>query len=125
MPTALFQPAHDYDTDGCYTPAIGLDSTVNGGLNPSGALNGQCRDSWDLDSTNGRRAFPSTRTPEGRRDGRTGARRGRLPKGGQGALGRPSGAVPPSASGHRNFTNPGVLPGLQRQCEHQATRRRP
>ncbi|MCX5388627.1 NPP1 family protein [Streptomyces sp. NBC_00094] len=49
-----FQPAFDYDTDGCYpTPAIGADGTVNGGLNPSGALNGQCRDSWDLTNTNG------------------------------------------------------------------------
>ncbi|MEU2491289.1 NPP1 family protein [Streptomyces sp. NPDC007883] len=49
-----YQPAYDYDTDGCYpTPAIGPDATVNGGLNPSGALNGQCRDAWDLDNTNG------------------------------------------------------------------------
>ncbi|GAA2327618.1 NPP1 family protein [Streptomyces violaceusniger] len=49
-----FQPAFDYDTDGCYpTPAIGPDGTIAGGLNPSGALNGQCRDSWDLDNTNG------------------------------------------------------------------------
>ncbi|WP_405621309.1 NPP1 family protein [Streptomyces sp. NBC_01508] len=49
-----FQPGYDYDTDGCYpTPAIGPDGTVNPGLNPSGALNGQCRDSWDLDNTNG------------------------------------------------------------------------
>ncbi|MFD5316750.1 NPP1 family protein [Streptomyces sp. NPDC127098] len=49
-----FQPAYDYDTDGCYpTPAIGPDGTLNGGLNPSGALNGQCRDAWDLDNTNG------------------------------------------------------------------------
>jgi hypothetical protein len=49
-----FQPAYDYDTDGCYpTPAIGPDGTVNGGLEPTGDLNGECRDSWDLDSTNG------------------------------------------------------------------------
>ncbi|MFJ5265074.1 NPP1 family protein [Streptomyces sp. NPDC088387] len=49
-----FQPAYDYDTDGCYsTPAIGSDGTVNPGLNPSGALNGQCRDAVDLDNTNG------------------------------------------------------------------------
>lgn len=49
-----FQPAYDYDTDGCYsTPAIGPDGSVNEGLNPSGDLNGQCRDSWDLDNTNG------------------------------------------------------------------------
>jgi hypothetical protein len=49
-----FQPAYDYDTDGCYsTPAIGPDGTVNSGLNPTGALNGQCRDASDLDNTNG------------------------------------------------------------------------
>ncbi|NEC12163.1 hypothetical protein G3I34_07635 [Streptomyces sp. SID8014] len=48
-----YQPAYDYDTDGCYaTPALGPDGTLNGGLNPSGALNGQCRDAWDLDNTN-------------------------------------------------------------------------
>ncbi|MDG9689911.1 NPP1 family protein [Streptomyces mutabilis] len=49
-----YQPAYDYDTDGCYpTPAIGADGTVNGGLNPTGALNGNCRDAADLDNTNG------------------------------------------------------------------------
>ncbi|MER6093096.1 NPP1 family protein [Streptomyces bluensis] len=49
-----WQPAYDYDTDGCYsTPAIGPDGTVNGGLNPTGALNGECRDASDLDNTNG------------------------------------------------------------------------
>ncbi|MEV4947817.1 NPP1 family protein [Streptomyces sp. NPDC053755] len=49
-----FQPAYDYDTDGCYpTPAIGPDGTVNGGLKPSGAVNGQCRDAGDLRNTNG------------------------------------------------------------------------
>ncbi|MFF5637234.1 NPP1 family protein [Streptomyces sp. NPDC012825] len=49
-----FQPAFDYDTDGCYpTAAIGPDGTLNGGLNPSGALNGQCRDASDLAATNG------------------------------------------------------------------------
>lgn len=49
-----YQPAYDYDTDGCYpTPAIGPDGTLNGGLKPSGALNGQCRDEWDLAATNG------------------------------------------------------------------------
>jgi hypothetical protein len=49
-----YQPAYDYDTDGCYpTPAIGPDGTLNGGLKPGGAINGQCRDSWDLDNTNG------------------------------------------------------------------------
>ncbi|MGP3971541.1 NPP1 family protein [Streptomyces sp. 6N223] len=49
-----FQPAYDYDTDGCYpTPAIGPDGIVNGGLNPTGDLSGECRDAWDLDNTNG------------------------------------------------------------------------
>ncbi|GIE95556.1 NPP1 family protein [Paractinoplanes rishiriensis] len=49
-----WQPAFDYDTDGCYpTPAIGPDGRVNGGLNPTGALNGECRDASDLDNTNG------------------------------------------------------------------------
>lgn len=49
-----FQPAFDYDTDGCYpTPAIGPDGTVAPGLKPSGTLNGQCRDASDLDNTNG------------------------------------------------------------------------
>ncbi|CUU56973.1 Necrosis inducing protein (NPP1) [Parafrankia irregularis] len=49
-----FQPAYDYDTDGCYpTPAIGPTGVLNGGLNPSGALNGQCHDTSDLDNTNG------------------------------------------------------------------------
>ena len=48
-----WQPALDYDTDGCYpTPAIGPDGTLNGGLNTSGALNGSCRDRSDLDNTN-------------------------------------------------------------------------
>lgn len=49
-----YQPAYDYDTDGCYsTPAIGPDGTVNGGLNPTGSLSGDCRDAADLDNTNG------------------------------------------------------------------------
>ncbi|MFG2874567.1 NPP1 family protein [Streptomyces sp. NPDC048337] len=49
-----FQPAYDYDTDGCYpTPAIGPTGVLNGGLNPTGALNGNCRDASDLDNTNG------------------------------------------------------------------------
>lgn len=49
-----FQPAYDYDTDGCYpTAAIGQDGAVNTGLNPTGALNGNCRDASDLDNTNG------------------------------------------------------------------------
>ncbi|GAA4823405.1 NPP1 family protein [Streptomyces ziwulingensis] len=48
-----YQPAFDYDTDGCYpTAAIGPDGTVNTGLNPTGALNGNCRDAVDLESTN-------------------------------------------------------------------------
>lgn len=50
---AKWQPAFDYDTDGCYsTPAIGPDGTVAEGLNTSGALNGNCRDQSDLDNTN-------------------------------------------------------------------------
>jgi hypothetical protein len=49
-----WQPAYDYDKDGCYsTPAIGPDGTLNGGLKPTGALNGNCRDQSDLDNTNG------------------------------------------------------------------------
>lgn len=48
-----YQPAFDYDTDGCYSsPAIGPDGTINGGLKPTGALNGQCHDPSDLDNTN-------------------------------------------------------------------------
>lgn len=48
-----FQPAMDYDGDGCYpTPAIGPDGTLNPGLNTTGALNGNCRDASDLDNTN-------------------------------------------------------------------------
>lgn len=47
-----FSPAFDYDTDGCYqTPAIGPDGTLNPGLKTSGALNGSCRDSSDLDNS--------------------------------------------------------------------------
>lgn len=50
---AKWQPAFDYDTDGCYsTPAIGPDGSVAEGLNTSGALNGNCRDQSDLDNTN-------------------------------------------------------------------------
>ncbi|MFC4866470.1 NPP1 family protein [Streptomonospora arabica] len=52
-PDRTWQPAFDYDTDGCYpTPAIGADGTVATGLKTSGALNGSCRDGWDLDNTN-------------------------------------------------------------------------
>ncbi|QNP68441.1 NPP1 family protein [Streptomyces roseirectus] len=48
-----FLPAFDYDTDGCYsTPAIGPDGTINGGLNPTGPLSGECHDASDLDNTN-------------------------------------------------------------------------
>jgi hypothetical protein len=48
-----FQPAFDYDGDGCYpTPAIGQDGTLNPGLKNSGALNGNCHDESDLDNTN-------------------------------------------------------------------------
>ncbi len=49
----MWQPALDYDTDGCYpTPAIGPDGTLNGGLKNSGSLRGDCRDASDLDNTN-------------------------------------------------------------------------
>ncbi|MEW1871475.1 NPP1 family protein [Streptomyces caelestis] len=49
-----YQPAYDYDTDGCYpTAAIGPDGSVNTGLKPTGALNGNCRDASDLENTNG------------------------------------------------------------------------
>lgn len=49
-----WQPAYDYDTDGCYpTPAIGPDGRVNGGLKPTGPLSGDCRDVSDLDNSNG------------------------------------------------------------------------
>lgn len=48
-----YQPALDYDTDGCYaTPAIGPDGTINPGLSPTGALGSDCRDASDLDNTN-------------------------------------------------------------------------
>jgi len=49
-----WQPAYDYDTDGCYpTPAIGPAGNVNGGLKPTGSLRGDCHDQSDLDNTNG------------------------------------------------------------------------
>lgn len=52
-PDGTWQPAFDYDTDGCYpTPAIGPDGTVAEGLDNSGAPNGNCRDQSDLDNTN-------------------------------------------------------------------------
>ncbi|MFB9447174.1 NPP1 family protein [Dactylosporangium vinaceum] len=47
-----FSPAYDYDTDGCYAvAAISPTGTLNPGLNPTGALNGNCRDQSDLDRT--------------------------------------------------------------------------
>lgn len=52
-PDGTWQPAFDYDGDGCYpTPAISSDGTVAEGLNPSGAVNGNCHDKSDLDNTN-------------------------------------------------------------------------
>ncbi|MBQ1124164.1 NPP1 family protein [Streptomyces sp. B15] len=49
-----FQPAYDYDTDGCYaTPAIGPDGTIAPGLKTGGDVNGNCRDASDLENTNG------------------------------------------------------------------------
>ncbi|OON78884.1 NPP1 family protein [Streptomyces tsukubensis] len=48
-----FQPAFDYDGDGCYpTPAIGPDGTLAPGLKLGGDVNGNCRDLSDLDNTN-------------------------------------------------------------------------
>ncbi|MEV6866000.1 NPP1 family protein [Streptosporangium subroseum] len=63
LPTALpknagdvndkFQPAMDYDTDGCYpTPAVGMAGDLNAGLKTTGAANGSCRDASDLVNTN-------------------------------------------------------------------------
>ncbi|MGP3975660.1 NPP1 family protein [Streptomyces sp. 8N114] len=49
-----FQPAYDYDTDGCYaTPAIGPDGTIAPGLEIGGDVNGNCHDASDLENTNG------------------------------------------------------------------------
>ncbi|WBB80292.1 NPP1 family protein [Micromonospora sp. WMMD882] len=49
---ASFAPAYDYDTDGCYpVAAIAPDGTLNPGLNTTGAVNGNCRDQFDLDRT--------------------------------------------------------------------------
>ncbi|OEV09057.1 hypothetical protein AN218_23735 [Streptomyces nanshensis] len=48
-----FEPAYDYDKDGCYaTPAIGPDGTLAEGLDLGGDVNGNCRDESDLDNTN-------------------------------------------------------------------------
>lgn len=39
-----FQPVFDYDTDGCLpVAAIDINGTLNGGLDDSGAITGQCR----------------------------------------------------------------------------------
>ena len=49
---ASFSPAYDYDTDGCYAvAAISPAGTLNGGLKTTGAVNGSCRDIWDLDNS--------------------------------------------------------------------------
>ncbi|AQZ62539.1 Chitodextrinase precursor [[Actinomadura] parvosata subsp. kistnae] len=48
-----FQPAMDYDKDGCYpSVAIGDDGELNPGLEPTGALDGSCRDESDLVNSN-------------------------------------------------------------------------
>ncbi|MET8556331.1 NPP1 family protein [Streptomyces sp. NPDC004959] len=48
-----YEPAYDYDKDGCYaSTAIGPDGTLNGGLKLGGDVNGQCRDASDLDNVN-------------------------------------------------------------------------
>ncbi|MEV6899821.1 NPP1 family protein [Amycolatopsis sp. NPDC051372] len=50
---AKWQPALDFDKDGCYnTPAIGPDGTLNPGLDLGGAVNGNCHDKSDLANTN-------------------------------------------------------------------------
>ena len=50
---ATFQPAMDYDTDGCY-PASAIDAAgkVNPGLKTTGAVNGSCHDASDLANDN-------------------------------------------------------------------------
>ncbi|KAK5636628.1 hypothetical protein RRF57_012340 [Xylaria bambusicola] len=49
-----FQPAMDFDTDGCYnTPAIGPDGTINPGLdNRNTGLSSDCHDLSDLQNNN-------------------------------------------------------------------------
>lgn len=48
-----FQPAFDYDKDGCYSsPAIGADGTIAPGLKIGGDVNGSCRDLSDLENSN-------------------------------------------------------------------------
>ncbi|TGJ82298.1 hypothetical protein E0Z10_g6480 [Xylaria hypoxylon] len=51
---AKFQPAMDFDTDGCYnTPAIGPDGTINPGLdNKNTGLSSSCHDLSDLQNNN-------------------------------------------------------------------------
>jgi hypothetical protein len=52
-PDRIYEPAFDYDSDGCYpTPAIGRDGTIAPGLALGGAVNGHCHDEWDLDNVN-------------------------------------------------------------------------
>ncbi|KAI0165853.1 NPP1-domain-containing protein [Xylariaceae sp. FL1272] len=50
----MFQPAMDFDTDGCYnTPAIGPDGTINPGLpNDNVGLAEDCHDLSDLQNNN-------------------------------------------------------------------------
>lgn len=48
-----WQPAMDYDEDGCYpTPAIDADGNLAEGLKLGGDVNGNCRDESDLSNTN-------------------------------------------------------------------------
>ncbi|RBQ18552.1 hypothetical protein DP939_18815 [Spongiactinospora rosea] len=48
-----FQPAMDYDGDGCYpSVAIGRDGTLNPGLKTTGAIDGACHDESDLENSN-------------------------------------------------------------------------
>ncbi|KAI1769102.1 secreted protein [Hypoxylon sp. FL1150] len=49
-----WQPAMDFDTDGCYnTPAIGPNGDINPGLdNDNAGLSSDCRDPSDLSNTN-------------------------------------------------------------------------
>ncbi|WP_328786404.1 MULTISPECIES: NPP1 family protein [unclassified Streptomyces] len=51
---AKWQPALDYDTDGCYNvPAIGQDGTIAQGLDHNGtSAPADCRDQSDLDNSN-------------------------------------------------------------------------
>ncbi|KAI0599086.1 secreted protein [Biscogniauxia sp. FL1348] len=48
-----WQPAMDFDTDGCYnTPAVDAQGNTNPGLKCGGAKNGHCRDKSDLLNNN-------------------------------------------------------------------------